>query len=44
MTDLQPRSVTSGRSWGYSTRRCGPVVGAIAGFEGDRINTPLAVV
>ena len=37
------RSVAPGRSWGYSTRRCGPVVGAIAGFEGDRIRTPLAV-
>ena len=32
-----------GRSWGYSTRRCGPVVGAIAGFDGYRISTPLAV-
>ena len=37
------RSVAPGRSWGYSTRRCGPVVGAIAGFEGERISTPLAV-
>ena len=32
-----------GDPWGYSTRRCGPVVGAIAGFEGKRIKTPLAV-
>ena len=32
-----------GDPWGYSTRRCGPVVGAIAGFEGDRIRTPGAV-
>ena len=23
-----------GRSWSYSARRCGPVVGAIAGLEG----------
>ena len=37
------RSVAPGRSWGYSTRRCGPVVGAIAGFDGERIKTPLAV-
>ena len=28
---------------GYSTRRWGSVVGAIAGFEGKRIKTPLAV-
>ena len=34
----------SGGFRGYSTRRCGPVVGAIAGFEGKRIKTPLAVV
>ena len=28
---------------GYWTRRCGAVVGAIAGFDGERIKTPLAV-